>query len=158
MFSSILTSAMLTFFLNSLIKTIHMFFDKYYEIKNLGIKTIYKKKFRNKILKFEKNLTKKELEYYNFIDFKGNISKYEHFLHDNYEIFLHQTDPSLIIENKTIIFDKIKEEFNKTIQKHLFEEILKIIREKDEKEVLDKIDIEIRNWDTSKIEMKIENI
>ena len=154
---TIFISIMSTTFIFSIIFSIHMMFEENYYIKNLGINTMYKNKFKNKILKFEKDLTKKELEYYNCINFKGKISDYKNFLYDNYIIFLNKSDASFIIENKKNILNNIKEEFNEIMQKYLFEEILKIIEEKDTKEVLDKIDIATKKRNTNKTEFEIEN-
>ena len=145
-FTSLISTAIIVLFVCS----IHMMFEELFYIKNLGINTMYKKKLKNKILKFEKNLNKKELEYYNCIDFKSKISDYKSFLYDNYIIFLNKSDASLIIENKKNILNNIKEEFNEVMQKYLFEEILKIIEEKDTTPVLDKIEIATKKRNTNK--------
>lgn len=145
-FSSLVPTALITLFAIS----INIIISEYHYIKNLDIDTMYKKKNKNKILKFEKNLNEKELEYYNAMIFKTDISEYEYFLYNNYIKAINNTNLDLIIENKTIILDNIKENFNEQRQKSLFKEIVKTIKRKDVKKDLDEIDNAINNLNTNK--------
>ena len=152
----IFSSFILTTFIFSIIFSIHMMFEENYYIKNLGINTIYKKKLKTKILKFEKKLNEKELEYYNSMILREDTSDYKYFLYDNYIKAINNTNLYSIIENKTIIFDNIKENFDEQRQKSLFKEILKVIERKNIKKDLDDIDNAIKNLNITKT--TIENI
>lgn len=123
-------------------------------IDNLNLNLGFDIKSYNKIKKFEKSLNENELKYYTNGFFRSGNNTNQ-ILYDAYFKALSYTDINILIENKEMIINEFKDEFNNKKQKVIYKQIIEIIKENDTEYELNKIDEDLKKLGNKN---KIKNI